>query len=405
MLALRWLCCVGLLACGEARGGGDWARVSREDLPLLVEVTGALRAAKSEQLGPPAIASQWDYKISMMAPEGGQVKAGAEVLGFDPMELRRTLEEQQNEASTKAKQIEKRQSDAAMARREEALKLAEAEGRLRKAALKLESPVDLTGAVELAEARLEHALAEQEVAHLRARALRARQLDDALLAELRDRRARAELRVAETQSNLARMTVKAPRAGTVIHVQTRRDEKKKVGDSIWRGDKALEIADLSQMLARGEVDESDASRVSVGQRVTLRLDAHPDSEFFGTVREIQGAVQQRSAAKPSKVVRLEIALERTDPQRMRPGMRFRGAIEIGRVRGALLIPSAAVFSAAGDVESPAAPVAYVRRGGGVAAVPLVLGPRGGDRVEVRAGLREGDQVSRVEPGTSEGEER
>src|SRR5206468_203864 len=106
----------------------------------------------------------------------------------------------------------------------------------------------------------------------------------------------------------------------------------KVGDSAWRAEKVLETADLSAMMARGDVDEVDSSRVAVGQRVTLRLDAHPDVEFAGHVAAIAKIVQRQSGKSPLKVMRLEIALDRTEAQRMRPGMRFRGTVETGRVK-------------------------------------------------------------------------
>ncbi len=88
----------------------------------------------------------------------------------------------------------------------------------------------------------------------------------------------------------------------------------------------------ARMEAEGDIDEADAGRVAVGQRVTFRLDAHPDDVFTGRVRSIGGSVQSRSERNPLKVVRLEIDLDRTDPQRMRPGMRFLGTIEIEQDR-------------------------------------------------------------------------
>src|SRR4029077_18548374 len=123
-----------------------------------------------------------------------------------------------------------------------------------------------------------------------------------------------------------------PRAGTVVYVSSRRSEKKKVGDTVWKSDKVVEIPDLHRMRADAEVDEDDSGRIAVGQPVTLRLDAHPELSFDGRVRSIHRAVQQRSDNSAQKVVAVEIELARTDPQRMRPGMRFRGLIETARVK-------------------------------------------------------------------------
>jgi hypothetical protein len=142
------------------------------------------------------------------------------------------------------------------------------------------------------------------------------------------------------------------------------------------------------MRADGEVDEADAGRVAAGQRVTLRLDAHPDDVFAGRVRAIGGAVRSRSDVNLLKVVKLEIDLDRTDPQRMSPGMRFLGTVEIERAARVLVAPAEAVFTRAEG------PVAYRRAGWGSEPVHPVLGRRNDRLVEIRSGLAPGDMISR-----------
>src|SRR5438477_338267 len=53
---------------------GEWVNVARGDLVTGVEVTGTLAAVESDILGPPQIPDVWDFKISMLAPEGTEVK-------------------------------------------------------------------------------------------------------------------------------------------------------------------------------------------------------------------------------------------------------------------------------------------------------------------------------------------
>jgi multidrug efflux pump subunit AcrA (membrane-fusion protein) len=146
------------------------------------------------------------------------------------------------------------------------------------------------------------------------------------------------------------------------------------------------------MKGEGMVDEADAGKLAEGLRVTLRLDAHPDVEFSGSVRSIWTTMRPKSWRSPVKVARLEIALDRTDTQRMRPGMRFRGQVETERVPDALTIPLEAVFL------GPDGPLVYRPSFLGARPVAVALGRRSGDRVEVLEGLREGQRVSLVEPG-------
>jgi RND family efflux transporter MFP subunit len=323
------------------------------------------------------------------------VREGQPVLAFDSSDLQRQLQTYQAEAEGARTEIEKKKAEIELLDAQSALLLAEADARLRKAALKVDVPGELTSENELREAKLDLELARKEIAYVDKKIRDGEQAGQAAIKALEDRRERAENKVSDMLSAIESMTVKAPRDGTVIYVTNWREEKKKVGDSCWRGEKVVEIPNLDRMMADGEVDEADASRVAAGQKLSLRLDAHPDEEFGGTVSNIWGTVQRKSWRNPVKVVRLDIGLDRTDVRRMRPGMRFRGTIEIERVQEALVIPIEAVFSGDGG------PTVYRKTFMGYDRVPVRLGRRNDNDVEVLEGLRDGDRVSRTEPGGSE----
>ena len=204
---------------------------------------------------------------------------------------------------------------------------------------------------------------------------------------------RAQGNVTEIQQTIEAMTVRAPRSGTVIYVTDWRGEKKRVGEQVWRQEKILELPDLASMLARGEVDESDAGRIAERQPVSFRLDAHPDVQYSGRVESIWRTVQQkRGTRNPIKVVRLEVALDETDTARMRPGMRFRGTIEARRLEGVLTVPAYAVFP------TDEGPVVYRRGLLGSEAVGVRLGERNDALIEVLEGLSPGDEIAESRPG-------
>ena len=244
--------------------------------------------------------------------------------------------------------------------------------------------MELGGANERRFQEIERDTALEEVAYLRRKIESSERAARERMAALENQKLQAQRRVQEIQANLEHMLVKAPRDGTVVYVPDWRGEKVKVGDSTWRGRNILEIPDLSKMAALGEVDESDAGRVAMDQTVRLRLDAHPDDEFRGHVVSLANTVARQSPLNPLKVLRIDVSLERTDRTKMRPGMRFRGSIETGRILAATLVPLDAVFP------TDRGPVAYRRRFGVVAAVPLELGARNAKSVQVRSGLKPGD---------------
>jgi HlyD family secretion protein len=391
---LSWL--LLLLGCAGSDAAGDWVAIQRGDLALGVEVSGELEAVNSDSLGPPLVSGIGEFKIARMAPEGAAIEKGQPALAFDTSELTRKLEEKQTERAAVAAELGKKLADMALSRKDEELRIAETAGKLRKAELKAQRSEDLTGSLELALARKDFELAQKELAYQRAKATATQRMDRQDLEALRFREREADQRVKEIEAALPQLTVNAPRSGTVIYVSNWNNQKKKVGDAVWRGERVLKTAALDRMRARGQIDEVDVSRVALGQRVTLRLDAYPDVEYSGCISELGRLVERQSADNPRRIVRTLVDLDQAEPARMRPGMRFRGSAETERLRGALLVPMSAVFL------TEQGPVAYKRAGVSVETVPLQLGKSNKEYAEVLAGLVEGDQVSRSRPEAEEG---
>jgi multidrug efflux pump subunit AcrA (membrane-fusion protein) len=377
---------------------GEWVRANRGDLVTGFEVTGALASLSSESLGPPPLPDVWDFKIAMLAPEGAEVKRGQPVLGFDTSELQRKLDEKTAEADQARKQIEKERADLSLRTKDERLALANAEARLRKTGLKLDAPPDILGINERKTAEIEHDLAKRETASAKSRLQSLEAAARARIDLLQSKLQQASSVVAQTHDSIRQMMRTAPRDGTVVYATNWRGEKKKVGDSCWKAERVVEIPDLTRMKAEGEVDEVDAGRVAVGQRVILRLDAHPDDELHGTITMAARTVQRkRGTQDPVKVLRVDIALDKTDPAKMRPGMRFQGTIELGRVKNAVLIPREAVFV------SSAGPFVYRRSALDVESVPVKLGRQNDQSVEVLQGVAAGERV--LVPKEKEEEEK
>jgi len=383
---------------GNAAGESAWGEVRRDDLVLSVPVSGTLAAVDSARLSPPPVAGLWEYKIVFLAPEGSMVKRGQPVIGFDASTLERTLLDKEAERDSAQKQLDKQRADLALAASDSRLHLAEAGADRRRAEMAVAVPPELESRNELAAARVDLDLAARKIEYQQHRLRLTAAAAAAQLQSLTEQRDRAAARVAEVRAAISRLRVAAPRDGTVVYLPNPSGEKKKVGDSCWRFEQIVEIPDLRRLRADGEIDEADAGRVAVGQSVTLRLDAHPEVVFTGRVAAVMSAVRQRAAALAGKVVRIEIDLPRTDPLRMRPGMRFAGAVELERAPGVLLAPLAAVRSL------PDGPLVYRRTRFGAEAVRPRLGRHDDRQVEVLAGLAAGDQVrlAAVAPATASG---
>jgi len=376
---------------------GEICAVKRADLVLTVEATGSLKAEDNATVGPPIIHQVWNLKIVWMAPEGSAVRAGEPVLAFDDSELRQDLERKRADRDQASKEMEKQELDLRVQLLDLEAQRAEAESRLRRIGLKLDVPEDLVAPAERAKDRLDHELAAAEAESL---GLQRRLLEESGRTQieiLRQRRDRSAERVGELEKGISEMQVKAPRGGIVVYATGWREEKHKAGDSVYRMEKILEIPDLRSMGAEAEIDEEDAGRIRVGQPVRLRLEAYPDRQFRGRVAGIAPAIRHSSRNSAVRTRAARVRLEGDKPEWMRPGMRFRGEIEVERVDHALVIPLEAVTPGAGG------PVVTRFTALGRTESPVKLGRRNQTLVEVISGLEEGDRISRV-PSAENGTE-
>src|SRR5436305_9875230 len=123
----------------------------------------------------------------------------------------------QNEADAAQKKLDKKRDDAALARRDDELKIAEAEAAVRKAALKTDAPTDLVASIQAKEAQLDARNAELSLEAAKAHAARTKRSDEDEIKRLSDKAEYARHRAKELQESIAKLQVKAPRAGTIVY--------------------------------------------------------------------------------------------------------------------------------------------------------------------------------------------
>jgi len=237
---------------------------------------------------------------------------------------------------------------------------------------------DLSGTVDEQQARVAYARSQHE----RASALAARGFVTAGESD----RTRAELMAAEAALRRVRaqrdyMALVAPADGTII----RRDGE--VGQYISPGQAVFVLACCAPLRVTAEIDEEDINRVHRGQAVLLKADALPGQVFEGTVSEVtpKGDPVARS-------YRVRIAL--AAPGALQTGMTVDANLVVEQHDNALLLPAAAVRDNK----------VWVVEGQRLRQRSIVAGIRGPQRVEVRQGLREGEQVV-AQPGSTLSEGR
>ena len=144
----------------------------------------------------------------------------------------------------------------------------------------------------------------------------------------------------------------------------------------------MTIADLARMQIKVSVDESDIGKVRVGQSVSFNVDAYAELSFQGRVSAIS-----KEATVTSNVVYYKVYVDVDETKELLyPGMTARVSIKSGESKAALTIPLTAVREVKGKrcVE--------VLRGANQETVEIKTGLNDDEKIEVLAGLEEGDTV-------------
>ncbi|MBB6236043.1 HlyD family secretion protein [Pedobacter sp. AK013] len=157
--------------------------------------------------------------------------------------------------------------------------------------------------------------------------------------------------VKEAGANLAKTTIYAPVDGVVSKLSIELGDRI-LGTSQMAGTEIMRISNLSSMEVNVDVNENDITRVKVGDKASIEVDAFSDKKFRGEVTEIASSSTAVGTAVSTSVdqvtnfsVKIRITEELAGKQQsiFRPGMSATVDIESESLTG-LAIPIQAVFT-------------------------------------------------------------
>ncbi len=146
----------------------------------------------------------------------------------------------------------------------------------------------------------------------------------------------AKSQLESSQVDLDFTIIKSPIDGVVINRNIN------VGQTVAASFQApvlFQIAnDLSKMQVECSVDEADIGKVKESQRVTFTVDAFPDDNFTGTVRQVRYSPEiVQNVVTYTTIVAVE-----NPEMKLRPGMTATVSIVVGEAKDKLLVPNSAL---------------------------------------------------------------
>lgn len=176
------------------------------------------------------------------------------------------------------------------------------------------------------------------------------------------------------------------------------------------------IADLDNMQIIGNVDEADIGQVKVGQSVTFTVDAYPDEQFAGVVKQVR-----LSPTTTNNVVTYEVVVSAENPEhKLIPGLTANLTIYVMETSDSILLPASAFsFEPRQDGKKSGLPqpsaqassvklaknqkLVWVVEGKKLVPTAVTLGETNGIKTQILSGLKNGAEVA-IGYGESSGDD-
>ncbi len=299
---------------GDAAPTYRSAVVEQGDIRVSISATGTLSALSTVDVG-----SEVSGKLTeVLVDYNDRVKKGQVIARIDP--------------STFDAQIAQGDASIASAR----ASLATAHATLRNTELDYARKSELLKRQLVAHSDVDQALAARDQARAQVASAEA---------QIRQQQASAE----NAHLNLGRTVIRSPVDGVVLN---RSVEPGQTVAASLQAPVLFKIAeDLSKMEILLAVDESDIGQVKEQQAVSFTVDAFPDRQFRGVVRQIRLSATNTNNVITYPVV---VAVDNSD-EALLPGMTTNAEIVVSRRDGVLKVPNAAIRFKPADSALAASP--------------------------------------------------
>ncbi|MCC7408513.1 MAG: HlyD family efflux transporter periplasmic adaptor subunit [Phycisphaeraceae bacterium] len=252
---------------------------------------------------------------------------------------------------------------------------------------------DVQSAVELAESALDNTIRKNASELARKEA------------DLQSKRRTLKMRqdkLDQLNKQLEQTVIRAPQDGLVVYGTSvggsrwGRSDPLAVGRQVGMNELLFMLPDMRQMVASVQVHESMLTRVQVGQRARVTVDARAGQVIEGQVTQIGVMAESNRWWNPDlREYRVRVDLPPGVDDSLKPAMRCTTEILVDHVQDALAVPVQAVY-ARGNQR-----IVYVASGSQVVARPVTLGRTSDMFAEITDGLELGQRVLLREPRPGE----
>jgi multidrug resistance efflux pump len=317
-------------------------RVRKGELASDLILSGELEAARGESLNVPPLPS-WQTAIKWIAEDGSTVKAGEPAVELDNTSLTADLESKRQTLTQALQELQQNEAQWSADLEQKQLEAEKARSEMEKAKLDVVIPRELlsTKAYEEKQTTLRRTTVAWEKAGDVLASRRTAVAAERRNLELRIEKAQRDISTAERA--IDELVLRAPRDGIIVIRDIPWEGRKmQTGDTVFVGMALAMLPDLDTLRVKAALADVDDGKIAVGMPVTITLDAFPQVPYTGRIVGISAVAQESRRQSLRRQFEVQIALDKLDSERMRPGLSARVIVNRGRNAQLLLAPRAAI---------------------------------------------------------------
>ncbi len=212
--------------------------------------------------------------------------------------------------------------------------------------------------------------------------------------QAKEQLATARESVKKAQTNLGYATITSPIDGVVLSKSV--EEGQTVAASFSTPELFIIAQDLTNMQVVAAVDEADIGEVREGERVTFTVDAYPNDQFEGEVKQVR-----QEATTTNNVVTYEVVISAPNADlKLKPGLTANVTIYTQENNGVLSVPSKALrFTPEKEtvgkykiVDCKGKNKVWALDGDRVVAIPVSIGMSDGTHTQILKGIEAGKEI-------------
>jgi multidrug efflux pump subunit AcrA (membrane-fusion protein) len=368
-------------------------KLSRQPFLLTVPSTGEVVGLETTPVPTPNTPSG-SLKLSWLIPEGSFVREGDAVVRFDSTDAKLSLEKQQNtleanQQNTKIKTLKQATDEKVLG--------------LDRTSAELEYEYDMTvmpqdetifSKWDIITAQADANYDRERIEFLKSKGKTQQRIarsDQQILAIERNR-AQSEVQVIQTTLNS--LELRASKPGLVLYRRERRQDPQ-IGDECQPGQVLVELVNLDVLQARIYVLERDGGSLAKNQPVIIKLDAIPEKEYHGTLRNVSTVAASLERNSPLRYFTCDVSISDAgrDLKRIRPGMNLRGEVVLEKYDSCFVVPSSAVTYREKERDSQV----YVKKGDKFVAQKVQTGLSSHGEAVILSGIEEGTLIALRNP--------